>query len=489
MGEDLLLFRPAFNGSIRIEPRGERLTAETGALLLREVIERLELDDVFERLADPRNQALITHPLPELVRTELLLLGQGWRDENDADSLRDDPAFRLAVSERRGVSPLEMRPRIEGEDLDHNPPRPDGLASQPTLSRLTTKILGDEENRVVLRDALFATALRRHRASRGTTRLQRGVTIDVDSLPVEVHGHQPGSEHNGHYHARVYHPLIAGLGETGDILDAKLRPGNVHTADGALDFVLPLLDRVEEEMCQIAVVRVDAGFPEEDFLGALEDRRTPYVARVKNNKVLDRMAEEHLRHPPGPRPEQPREWFHELDYRAGSWSRKRRVVLVLQERPNELFIHHFWLITNWTIEQISGEELLDRYRQRGTAEGHWGELMSVLNPALSSSPRAKGSAAEVHDAHEKDRVSFAANEVRLLLNAIAYNLVHVLRTLMEDATGEGWSLKRTRERLLRVAARILVHARRAVVVINLESAKLWQLACSRLRRLRVPIPT
>lgn len=163
-------------------------------------------------------------------------------------------------------------------------------------------------------------------------------------------------------------------------------------------------------------------------------------------------------------------------------------MLVVQERPNELFLHHFWLITNWTIEQISAEELLARYRQRGTAEGHWGELMSVLNPALSSSPRAKGSAAEVHDAHEKDRASFAANEVRLLLNAIAYNLLHVMRTLMEDATAEGWSLKRTRERVLRVAARILVHARRAVVVINIESAKLWRLACRRLRRLRVPMP-
>jgi hypothetical protein len=489
MGEELLLFRPEFNGSIRVEPREEKLTAEAGSLLVREVIERLKIGDVLGKLTDPRNQDLITHPLSELVYTELLLLAQGWRDEDDADTLRDDPALRLAISERRGVSPLERRPRVDGEELDHNPPVPDGLASQPTLSRLTTKILSDDANRAVLRDALFATALHRHRAARKTDQRQRSVTLDIDSLPIEVHGHQPGSEHNGHYHARVYHPIIAGLGETGDLLDTMLRPGNVHTAEGALDFVLPLVDRVEKEMCQVAAVRVDAGFPEEKFLAALEARRTPYVARVKNNPALDRMAESYVHRPPGRRPAEPREWFHDLDYKAASWSRSRRVVLVVQERPGDLYLHHFWLITNWTIEQIAVEDLLALYRQRGTAEGHWGELMSVLDPALSSSPRTKDPARrKEHSAHEKSRESFAANEARLLLNVIAYNLLHVVRTLMEDATGEGWSLKRTRERVLRVAARVLVHARRAVIVIAIDSAKLWCLVCSKLRKFRLPSP-
>ncbi len=41
------------------------------------------------------------------------------------------------------------------------------------------------------------------------------MTIDVDSLPVEVHGQQFGSEWNGHYHRRMYHPLVASCAETG----------------------------------------------------------------------------------------------------------------------------------------------------------------------------------------------------------------------------------------------------------------------------------
>jgi hypothetical protein len=40
-----------------------------------------------------------------------------------------------------------------------------------------------------------------------------------------------------------------------------LRAGAVHTADGADDFILKLLDRVQRELCQVTSVRMDAGFP------------------------------------------------------------------------------------------------------------------------------------------------------------------------------------------------------------------------------------
>jgi carbonic anhydrase/acetyltransferase-like protein (isoleucine patch superfamily) len=75
------------------------------------------------------------------------------------------------------------------------------------------------------RPALGELAARRLRAERGGHKL-RTLTIDVDGLPVEVHGEQPGSAWNGHYHQRMYHPIIACAAETGDMLDARLRPGN-----------------------------------------------------------------------------------------------------------------------------------------------------------------------------------------------------------------------------------------------------------------------
>lgn len=476
MGESLPLFRAEFNGSIRIEARPERLTSEAGAVVLREMLERLGLTDwLVERLADPRDPDAVTHPLAELLHTALLLVGQGWRDHDDADALRDDAALRLAVSRRRGVTPL--RAPAGGR-------HPDGLASQPTLSRLV-RTLSAEGNRTVLREGLLELAARRVRASRGGRR-PRYLTVDVDSLPIEVHGHQPGSAYNGHYGARVYHPLIASVAETGDVLDVQLREGQAHTADGALAFIEPLVGRVERDLCQVASVRMDAGFPEEDLLAALERRGTPYVARIKNNAVLNRLAAPYRRRPVGRPPAEPRTWLYEQTYQAAPWSRARRVVLVVQERPGELFLHHFWLLTNWAPEQMSGEALLDLYRDRGTAEGHFGELMSVLDPALASSPRPKS--------HYRGRPpqqrtapgdAFAQNEVRLLLNALAYNVVHAVRVLVERATGQGWSLRRVRERVLRVAARVLLHGRRVVLVLGAGAAALWVALWPRLARVRV----
>jgi hypothetical protein len=489
MGERKVpLFRPRFNGSVVVEARPERLTTEPGALIVREVLDRLGVVEFLdERIEDPRDPDLITHPMAELLRTALILLAQGWRDADDADFMRDDPVLRLSVSERRGVEPLEMRARAEGEVLGKNPEVPDGLASQPTLSRLV-KLLGKAEHRAVLREGLLQAAARRNRASRRGHRL-RYATVDVDSFPIDSYGHQAGAIYNGHYRRVVYHPLIASIGESGDIVDAQLRPGNVHTANGAVEFIGEVLDRVEAEICQVAAVRMDAGFPEEGLLGMLEGRRTPYVARLKSNTVLDKLARPYLTRPVGRRPKEPRTWMHELTYRAESWSLERRVVLVVQERVDDLFLHYFWLVTNLSAEQMSGEELLGFYRQRGEAEGFIGELKSVLAPALSSASRQKTHYRGRQLEPSADGVdAFANNEVRLLLNALAFNLLHCTRRLVENATSRGWSLQRVRERVLRVAARVSVHARRAIVVIHRDHARLWQALCTTLERFAVPAP-
>lgn len=475
MGErDSTLFTPEFNRSIRVEARRQRLTGDAGALLLRDVFTRLHLEEFFAaRLTDPRRQELITHPQIELLRSHVLLLAQGWQDQDDADFHRHDPVLRLSVSQRRGTAPLESP--TEGAQI------PNGLASQPTLSRLV-KALSPSKQRSVLRESLLVPTARRIRAQRGH-RL-RYVTLDVDSLPIEVYGQQEGSQFNGHYGVRCYHPLVALLGETGDLVDVRLREGNAHTAEGALEFILPLLDRLERDLCQVASVRIDAGFPAEELLSGLEARRVGYVARIKKNPRLEQLAAPFLQALPQPEDSEPSLAFHELSYQADSWSKARRVVLVLQQPPGELFPHFFFLITNWSDEQRPALALLDLYRQRGTAEGHLGELMSVLEPALSSTRRKKS---HYRGEEPKRRYAaqdpFAANEVKLLLNALAYNLAHVVRCLMEEVTGQGWSLQRIAERVLRVPARVLVHARRAVVVIDCRAAAYWEPLCAALREL------
>jgi hypothetical protein len=207
-----------------------------------------------------------------------------------------------------------------------------------------------------------------------------------------------------------------------------------------LEFILPLIDRLESEVCQVASVRLDAGFPEDNLLSALEARNVGYVARIKKNERLKDLAAPFLQALPCLGAE-PSLAFHELSYQASSWTAARRIVLVLQQSEGDLFPEFFFLLTNWSAEQMPAVALLDLYRQRGTAEGHFGELMSVLGPALSSTRRQKSHyRGEAPKRRYASQDPFAANEVKLLLNALAYNLVHAARCLLEETTGQGWSL-------------------------------------------------
>ncbi|QCO54541.1 hypothetical protein EOK75_01125 [Pseudorhodobacter turbinis] len=75
------------------------MTGDPGAVVLREILKRSRIVDwMTSRMRDPRRQEDVTHDLASLIRTCMLLAAQGWRDHDDADTLRHDPAFRLAAS-------------------------------------------------------------------------------------------------------------------------------------------------------------------------------------------------------------------------------------------------------------------------------------------------------------------------------------------------------------------------------------------------------
>jgi hypothetical protein len=162
MGEALPMFIPSFNPSLHIEARPDRLSAGGGAVVLREILEQSHIiDRLAKRLADPRAQDQIDYPLQELLRTVLVLYGQGWRDQDEADALRLNPAPRLAIAEAAGTAALG--------DGHH-------LLSQPTLPRLLG-MLGQPANRRVLQEAVAEMTGRRVRATR------RGAAIACAASP------------------------------------------------------------------------------------------------------------------------------------------------------------------------------------------------------------------------------------------------------------------------------------------------------------------
>ena len=167
-------------------------------------------------------------------------------------------------------------------------------------------------------------------------------------------------------------------------------------------------------------------------------------------------------------------WLHELRYQATSWDAPRRVVLVVKEREGDLLLDRFFLVTSldWTAK--TQRAVLAHYRERGKAEGHMGELKDVLAPALSSTNRAKS-----HWRGRKPRSktpaidAFACNEVRLLIACLAYQVMHVARRAMAEATGTGWSLRRLRERVLRAGARVVISGRRMTLALSSAAAPFW----------------
>ena len=94
-------------------------------------------------------------------------------------------------------------------------------------------------------------------------------------------------------------------------------PGASYLGKQALKLTLRVVDRCRGRLCGSMIVRMDAGFPEPGLLKGLESRSVPYIARIRKNEVLNRMAKPYLIQPAGRSPKAPpRLWFHELTYQA-----------------------------------------------------------------------------------------------------------------------------------------------------------------------------
>ena len=169
----------SFNRPIRIGSRRDRITGDSGALTGRELRGAAGWCGFWRSGCRTSGRAPDPAFSRRLARTLLLLAGQGRREHSDATELRDDPALRLATSDRAGAAPLGKAGR---------------LPSQPTLSRRVAA-WSEKEGVEVLREGLQRLAGWRLKAMGGWRRPKK-LVIDIDSLPVEVHGEQPGSAWN-----------------------------------------------------------------------------------------------------------------------------------------------------------------------------------------------------------------------------------------------------------------------------------------------------
>ena len=105
---------------IQIQVSDAPLTSDAGLLPLRQFDQRIGLTRQFAAvLDDPRHPDLIEHSFTEMVRMRVFGILAGYDDQNDHDTLRTDPVFKLIA--------------------DRSPTDAD-LASQPTKSRFENQI-------------------------------------------------------------------------------------------------------------------------------------------------------------------------------------------------------------------------------------------------------------------------------------------------------------------------------------------------------------
>jgi Transposase DDE domain group 1 len=223
--------------------------------------------------------------------------------------------------------------------------------------------------------------------------------LDLDSTEVRVHGRQEHSAYNGHFESTCYHPLLL-FNREGDCLAAKLRPGNVHSADGWEELLLPEIERQQTQGKEV-VFRGDAAFAKPELYEALEERDVKYAIRLPANDHRQRNTTELLTRPVGRPSQKPVFRFKSFLYQAASWTMARRVVAKVEFHCGALFPRAGFIVTNLA---TSSRAVVRFYNKRGTAEQWIKESKQAVSMTRLSCHR------------------FRANEVRLWLSVIAYNL-------------------------------------------------------------------
>ena len=403
-------FQLSFNRFLRVAFQGSRVTSNGGLILVRELDERLGFGKLAEQhLTDPRaNNARLS--FADLLRQSVYSRLAGYEDVNDAEQLSRDPTFRLIGSEKiwdRGAALPSRLQTFETELLAEE-------GNFAGLARLNRELIGNAE----AIDSPYRTVL------------------DMDSTEIPVYGEQENSAYNGHFESMCYHPLLL-FNRDGDCLAAKLRPGNVHSAEDWEELLLPEIER-QQRMGKEVAFRAAAAFAKPEIYEALEERGVKYAIRIPSNDNLERDIAELVPRPVGRPSKKPLVEYKGFLYQAAGWKTARRVVAKVEHHLGELYPRVGFIVTNLT---LPSRAVVRFYNKRGTAEQWIKEGKQAVKMTRLSCHR------------------FRSNEVRLWLSIIAYNLGNLWRRLVLPQRIGNWSLTSLQQRLVKTGGRLVKHAR------------------------------
>ena len=403
--------RVGFDPVIKLEFHGAKVSSDAGLFPFRDLDEAAQrTESSAAELFDFRTGSNTRHAMTALLRQSIYSRLAGYEDVNDAERLRVDPVMRHIVG---------------GRAVDRH------AASTSQVARFETDVLCHPDNLSALMN-MSGQWVDRIRQRRPTGKL----ILDMDSSISPTYGQQEGTAYNGHFGCECYHPLFL-FNQDGDIERALLRCGNVASADDWRTVLEPVIARY----CRMDIpkfFRGDAAFAIPELYELLEAEGYQYATRLKANAVLERHICHLLTRPVGRPPKQPQRFYHSFEYRAESWDRTRRVVAKIEWHQGELFPRVGFIVTNLA---GSPKSVVDFYNQRGTAEQWIKEGKHAVRWTRLS-------------CH-----SFEANQVRLQLHVLAYNLGNFLMRLALPPSVKHWTLTTLRDKLVKIGSRIVHHAR------------------------------
>jgi len=425
------------------------MSSDAGLLILGQFDEQLGLTKSFAgALRDPRVARSGGHSYLEMTRSRVFGIVADYPDQNDHDALRADPVFKILA----GRAP-------DGEDL----------ASQPTLSRFENNIAVDSLNR--LRDVFIDQFIASFPEPPKT------ITLDVDPFDDPTHGCQQMTFFHAYYGQYQYLPRLITCAENDLIVMACLLHGTAWAGLGVEDDLLYLVGRLREAFPGVVIrFRADSGFATPSVYRTCEELDLIYTIGLKMNPRLVKMSEETLQAAQNRFDEtgEPQRTFCVFEYQAKSWAVPRSVVVKVE--VTICGTNRRAVVTNRPGAFLLPGATYDEYAERGESEN-----------------RNK----EMKEGFQADRLSdsrYMANLFRLYLHSLAANFLTLLRREVanpprrfrtdqdcprealaepdrrryfnrrrqEDPLGEGHACT-WRTRLIKVAAEIVVSARRILV--------------------------
>jgi hypothetical protein len=434
--------RVQFDGTLILEFHGTKITSDAGLLAFRELDEAFRLTERGSTLlSDCRQGKNTQHTVLAMLRQSVYGRLAGYEDVNDAERLRVDPAMRRVVGGRA---------------------KEKEAASTSEMSRFETEILSSKKNLTALMN-LSGTWIDSVHECAPLDKL----ILDMDSSESETYGEQQGSAYNGYFECTCYHPLFL-FNQHGDLERAMLRRGNHNSAKFWRRVLLPVIERYRKRNIP-KYFRGDAAFAIPGLYCVLEGEDFRYTIRIPANDVLMASISHLLTRPVGRPSRKPKVYYESFSYQAQSWDRPRRVVAKVEWHEGELFPRVGFIVTNMTGRS---RNVVHFYNQRGTAEQWIKEGKYAIKWTRLSCQ------------------NFRDNQARLQLFALAYNLGNFFRRLALPRPVKHWSLTTLREKLIKIGAKVVRHAK--YVTFQLAEVavprELFAAILDRIQRFGVPPP-